>query len=457
MESFNEKVEREDEEHIIGYRRKPRRKRRKTLGVIAFCLAFLTLLTLAAIGAYAFLRFRGNLLSGGDLTLVTVAIIVCTAVAGIALILAVTTLFLRRQRKGFAIAGLLISLVVLLICVAAMYIYQYIFADLRHDAAMSALEDDELNVVEIDNGEVIRETEALESTASVEELERLSQEKEVEFEKLTDTAIPEEALAKMDTGDPAGPSYLLSGSEQITNFLLFGTDAYNSSDSIIVLSLDRAHNKIKLISIPRDSYVFMPQWGSYAKMAYAYTWGGAQSAIRTVNQNYSLNVTDYVTVNFEQLEEIIDLLGGVNVELGEEDYAYSSYMTGAQALRYSRDRSDCELNRTKRQRRVVTAILDEVRQMSITEYPAFIRTCLGMCTTSFSSSELIELCMEVTQNSYSVESYSVLEHVDYWGGQLGEHQYFYVVYDLNRASDWMYRTIYEDFYVSGYEEEKTAE
>ena len=456
MESFEEEVERQDGQRPVGYQRKPRKKRRKTMGVISFCLAFLSLLTLAGLGAYAFLRFRGNLLSGGDLTLVTVAIIVCAALAGIALILAVTTLFLRRQRKGLAVAGLLISLVVLLICVAAMYVYQYIFADLRHDEAMNALKEAELNVVEIENGEVIRETEVLESTSSVEELERLSLEKEVEFENLTDRDIPEEALAKMNGSDPVGASYLLSGSEQITNFLLFGTDVNASSDSIIVLSLDRAHNKIKLISIPRDSYVLMPQWGSYAKLAYAYTWGGAQLAISTVNRNYALNVTDYVAVDFDQLKEIIDLLGGVDVELGEEDYGYSSHMSGDQALRYSRDRSDSELNRTKRQRRVVTAILDTVRQMPITEYPAFIRTCLGMCTTSFSSAELIELCMEVTQNSYGVESGSVLEHVDYWGGKLGEMQYFYVVYDLNRASDWMYRTIYEDLYVSGYEAEKTA-
>ena len=456
MESYEEEVEHQEGQRPVGYQRKPRKKRRKTMGVIAFCLAFLTLLTLAGLGAYAFLRFRGNLLSGGDLTLVTVAIIVCAAVAGIALILAVTTLFLRRQRKGLAVAGLLISLAVLLICVAAMYVYQYIFADLRHDEAMNALKEAELNVVEIENGEVIRETEVLESTSSVEELERLSLEKEVEFENLTDRDIPEEALAKMNGSDPVGASYLLSGSEQITNFLLFGTDVNASSDSIIVLSLDRAHNKIKLISIPRDSYVLMPQWGSYAKLAYAYTWGGAQLAISTVNRNYALNVTDYVAVDFDQLKEIIDLLGGVDVELGEEDYGYSSHMSGDQALRYSRDRSDSELNRTKRQRRVVTAILDTVRQMPITEYPAFIRTCLGMCTTSFSSAELIELCMEVTQNSYGVESGSVLEHVDYWGGKLGEMQYFYVVYDLNRASDWMYRTIYEDLYVSGYEAEKTA-
>ena len=147
MESFEEEVERQDGQRPVGYQRKPRKKRRKTMGVISFCLAFLTLLTLAGLGAYAFLRFRGNLLSGGDLTLVTVAIIFCAAVAGIALILAVTTLFLRRQRKGLAVAGLLISLVVLLICVAAMYIYQYIFADLRHDEAMNALKEAELNVV----------------------------------------------------------------------------------------------------------------------------------------------------------------------------------------------------------------------------------------------------------------------------------------------------------------------
>ncbi|MBO2526995.1 MAG: hypothetical protein CW335_02270, partial [Clostridiales bacterium] len=72
------------------------------------------------------------------------------------------------------------------------------------------------------------------------------------------------------------------------------------------------------------------------------------------------------------------------------------------------------------------------------------------CTTSFRTDELMEICLEAVQNRYTVESYAVLENVNYWGGILGQEQYFYCVYDLNRASDWIYRTIYEDLYLSGY-------
>ena len=92
----------------------------------------------------------------------------------------------------------------------------------------------------------------------------------------------------------------------------------------------------------------------------------------------------------------------------------------------------------------------KVRKMPLSEYPEFIKNCLGLCTTSFSSDELMKLSVEVVQHDYSVESYALVENVDYWGGILGEERYFYVVYDTRRASDWIYRTIYEDLYKSGY-------
>ena len=64
--------------------------------------------------------------------------------------------------------------------------------------------------------------------------------------------------------------------------------------------------------------------------------------------------------------------------------------------------------------------------------------------------ELLDIALEVVQGNYTIESYSLLESVDYWGGVFGDAQYFYCVYDINRASDWLYRTIYEDLYISSY-------
>lgn len=427
-----------------------KRKRSKKMGVIAFISAFTALLLLAGIAVYGFLRYRNGALAGTDISIFSIIITVSAILAGIGFIVAVVTLFLKKQRKGFAVSALLIALVVLLICIGSMYVYQYIFSDLNFDTIFSSLSEEDLNVVKINNGEVIRDM-TPESTENPEDLEEQAIGLEIDFENLTNEDLPPDALAKMHLGDPDGPSYLLDGAEHITNIMLFGLDKVGSSDANIILSIDRIHHKIKLTSIGRDSYVMMPQWGSYSRITYAYNFGGPQGAIRTVNHNFSLNIQDYITVNFDQLINIVDLLGGIDVELsGDDQWRYSSHMNGAQALSYSRDRSDSEINRTRRQRSVVSAMMDKARQMELTEYPAFIRACFGMCTTSFSTDELLGMCLEVVQNRYTVESDAVMEHMDCWAGALGKEQYVYFVYDLNRASDWIYRTIYEDLYVSGY-------
>ena len=427
-----------------------KKKRSKKMGVTAFVLTFSALLLLAAMGVYGFLRYRNGALAGTDISIFSVIITVGAILAGVGFVLGIVTLFLKKQRKGFAISAVLIALAVLLICVGAMYVYQYIFSDLHHDEIFSSLKDEDLNIVKINNGEVIRDA-TPENTENPDELIEKARGLEIEFENLTNEDLPPEALAKMHTGDPEGPSYLLEGADQITNFMLFGLDEFGSSDANIILSVDRVHHKIKLISIGRDSYVMMPQWGSYSRITYAYSFGGPQGAVRTVNHNFSLNIQDYISVDFDQMIDIVDLLGGVDVELsGDDVWKYNSHMNGAQALRYSRDRSDSEINRAARQRNVVRAMMDKGRQMPLTEYPKFIRSCFGMCTTSFGTDELLGICLEVVQNGYTVESSAVMEHMDYWAGELGVEQYVYFVYDLNRASDWIYRTIYEELYVSGY-------
>lgn len=434
-----------------------KKKRSRIMGVIAFVLAFAALLLLAAMAVYAFLRYRSRTLAGSDISIFEVLITVGAILAGIGFVLGVVTLFIKKQRKGFAISAVLIALVVLLVCVGSIALYQHIFGVLNHDKIFSSLREEDLNVVKINNGEVIRDA-VPENTEDPDELEEQAIAMEIDFENLTNMDLPPEALAAMHTGDPEGPSYLLEGSENITNVMLFGLDRMGSSDANIILSIDRVHNKLKLISIGRDSYVMMPQWGSYSRITYAYNFGGAQGAVRTVNYNFSLNIQDYISVDFEQLIDIVDLLGGVDVDLtGNDQWKYNSHMNGAQALAYSRDRSDSEINRAGRQRNLLRAIMDKMRQMSLSEYPTFIRTCLGMCTTSYGLSELFGIGLELAQNKYEVESYAVMENVECWAGELGKEQYVYFVYDLNRASDWIYRTIYEDLYVSGYADPPAAQ
>ena len=110
----------------------------------------------------------------------------------------------------------------------------------------------------------------------------------------------------------------------ITNIALFGVDTRDvssdsgRSDALMVLSLNRTDNQIKLISIARDSYVAIDGHGM-DKLTNAYAYGGPELAVRTVNQNFNLDISEFVTVNFAQLANIIDYVGGVYVNVDEEN------------------------------------------------------------------------------------------------------------------------------------------
>lgn len=443
---------------------KKTKKKKRTMGLIAFCAVIAAILFLIVIAVYTFMAYRSKAVTAAHLDLITVSVILGAALAGISLLISIITLFVKNQKKGFAVASLLLALLVLLGCVGAMYLYDYIFSDMEYDLRFKQYSKDDLNVVEINNsGEVVRETEAEEPLVTPEHIQELSLSDEIEYEDVRSDELPEEALEKMYGPEPAGPSYLMGDYDQIQNFMLIGIDDIGSADSMILFSFDKVHQKLKMISIARDSYLMIPEFGVRCKAAYSYNWGGAKMTVGMINRNFALNVEDYITVGLDQLAAIIDSIGGIDVELTDQDVSYLSrrfsyldlhtgkcHLDGEAAAMYSRNRQDSEANRTGRQRAVMSAIMLKVRKMPLTEYPAFIKTCLGLCTTSFTSDELMKLSVEVVQHDYSIESYSLVENVDFWGGVLGEERYFYVVYDTRRASDWIYRTVYEDLYKSGY-------
>ncbi len=450
------------------YEQAPEKKSR-VMGLCAFGFLLLSGLILIFIFANALLSYLNKNLGMSEIQLLIKGIVIAGGAALVAFLIAFATYFMRKQKKGFAIVSTVFS--VLIICISGLvtYGYQYMFGSIDKDNAFNDLSKEDLHIVQTeDDGEIVRESILPVATIGRDEIESMLGEDpglEIEWEHLTNSDIPQEALDKMNTGAPEGKSYLKGDHKQILNFALFGLDEVGSSDSIMVFSLDKVHKKIKLISIPRDSYVQVPAWGSYAKLAYPYVWGGPQWAVGTINHNFSLNVTDYISVDMMQLEDIIDLVGGVEVDL---DYKEINYLAskghynniyygkcrlgGAAAVTYARIRTDSEQIRTGRQREVLISILNTIKNKSWTDYPEFVRACLGMCTTSFENEQLLELCAEVLQNNYVIEQHALIEQMDYWGGKIGKEQYFYVVYDLNRASDRLYRMIYEDLYVSGYKD-----
>ena len=117
--------------------------------------------------------------------------------------------------------------------------------------------------------------------------------------------------------------------EKIKNIALFGVDSENGvgrSDSIMIATIDPIHNKLKITSIMRDSYVNIEGRG-YDKINHAYAFGGPELAIKTINQNFGLNIDDFVAVDFNSLPKIINILGGITLNITNEELQYiNSYI-----------------------------------------------------------------------------------------------------------------------------------
>ena len=195
--------------------------------------------------------------------------------------------------------------------------------------------------------------------------------------------------------------------KHIKNIALFGIDAPKGkagrSDAIMILTLDEEHKAIKLTSIMRDSYVNIPGDGD-DKITHAYAFGGPELAMKTLNENFKVNVEDFMAVNFTSLPEIIDKLGGVKINIIPEEIHHISGITssgqqilnGKQALSYSRIRyaTGGDYKRTERQRVVLEAVFEKLKSTPIKEYPSLIDDFLPYIETNMSSMDMIKLATD---------------------------------------------------------------
>lgn len=368
---------------------------------------------------------------------------------------------MRKSKKILLIVLLVLFSLLLVAAITALALYHYMFGTLTHDASLENKSDSELGIAAMDEG--LNRENTMPSQAGILDIG----DGEGDPDGIND--LPDDVLERIQNGSTSQTSYLLSGADRIKTFVLFGLDRYDSSDSIILIAVDPVHQKIKMISIARDTYVWIQKWGAYSKINYAYHWGGAEMSLFTLNQNLYLNLRDYAAVNFSQMEDIIDLVGGVTVELNAAEVRYLSsmaqregvaihegqcWLNGALTVAYSRirqsERSDNDEHRASRQRLVLMELLSKGKAMSYYDYPKFIRECMALCTTSFTRSEVLDLCTEVLTKDYAIEQYFFPNTgSDWWGGTIDGNWYY--VYDLNRASDQIYRIIYEELYISGYQ------
>src|SRR5699024_9711213 len=131
------------------------------------------------------------------------------------------------------------------------------------------------------------------------------------------------------------------------NIALFGLDKGQDgegsrSDSIMIASVDKHHKKIKLTSIMRDTYVEIEDRGM-DKIGHAYAFGGPELAMKTINQNFNMNIRDFVSIDFSGFQKIIDAIGGVEIDVKPNEVSHVKIdgsglqtLSGEQALAYSR-------------------------------------------------------------------------------------------------------------------------
>lgn len=246
-------------------------------------------------------------------------------------------------------------------------------------------------------------------------------------------------------------------SSKIKNIVLFGIDQTDGdigrSDAIIIATVDSLHKKLKLTSISRDSYVNIEGHG-YDKLNHAYAYGQEELAIKTINQTFGLDITDYAKVNFNNLKDIIDTLGGIDItvedsELGDLNGVISAsgrqHVNGTQALAYSRIRKNSggDDSRTERQRMLLTEIFNKVSTVGILKLPSMVNDILHHVQTSLSTSEVLSLGTKVlTSGMTDIEQlrFPLAEHSK---GDLIDGVY-YTTFDEEVTKEQIQKYIYED-------------
>lgn len=275
-------------------------------------------------------------------------------------------------------------------------------------------------------------------------------------------ALPENKQEQEQQLGVTSEAAALQQKSDVTNIALFGVDSRDNddsgrSDALMVLSIDKTHNKIKITSIARDSYVAVDGYGQ-TKINHAYAYEGAALAIKTVNQNFNLAITDFVTVNFNQIAEIVNYLGGVTLTLSDAEvefvnrevtdtyleYSGEVSLNGEQALAHSRNRdTGSDVERTERQRMVLEAMLAKVKQMNVLQYPELINMILSNCKTSLNDSEMMSLgTWAVTSGAKMEQTFIPSTECNASGETIDEVWYY--VYDLTNATNIIHKFIYDD-------------
>lgn len=219
------------------------------------------------------------------------------------------------------------------------------------------------------------------------------------------------------------------GKSGYRNIALFGVDSRNgqlesgtNSDTIMVASINERTGDVKLVSVYRDTYLDNTN-GEYRKATECFAGGGAERSVNMLNKNLDLDISDFVTVDFNAIIEAVDLLGGIELDITEEERGWlNGYLVetsqvagiteyeeiqsagyqrvnGLQAMAYCRIRytEGWDYKRTERQRIVLEKIFEAAQAKGVTGLLPLVNTMLDYISTSLSNTELITLATGISK------------------------------------------------------------
>jgi LCP family protein required for cell wall assembly len=249
------------------------------------------------------------------------------------------------------------------------------------------------------------------------------------------TAIKEveDAVKIMNAGAEIPDSYDLGITpvDGFINILLLGTDARQMSgdeptraDMVMIASINVETHEVTLTSIYRDTYLKLGDTSTYDKITHAYFYGGPEMTIKTVNQALDLNIQNYAVVNFKVVADVVDAIGGIDINV--EDYEIdemnacirenalvltasddTEYITssglqtlnGFQALAYGRMRNGVgdDFKRTERMRIVATTAFDKMKTMKFSALKKVIKAIAPSVKTNLKITDMLALGKDITK------------------------------------------------------------
>lgn len=201
--------------------------------------------------------------------------------------------------------------------------------------------------------------------------------------------------------------------DYVTNILLIGTDTTGwknaRSDCMIICSVNKQTHEVRLVSFMRDTYVKIPDYNGRSfpdqKMTHAFAYGGAQLLINTVQENFGVEIDNYVRVNFTVMPKLVSALGGFGINLSASEAQFMNvwsktggydpvleegynWINGKMALIYARCRDDGDYNRTKRQQKVLMKCAERLKEVSAAKFNKFVNTFCSSVQTDMTQDEI---------------------------------------------------------------------